>query len=313
MIEWYHWAGFVATLFALLAFDLIRHDDSHVMPFREALRWSALWVVLAVVFGVVVWLWLGSHTAGEYAAGYLIEWSLSVDNVFVFILIFSHFSVRPEHQHRVLFWGVLGAVVTRLSFILGGSALLHRFDWVIYVFGALLVVTALRFLRERKKERSLDESVVLRLTRRFLPMTDRFDGPHLTARVDGRRLATPLFAVLVLIEATDVVFAVDSIPAVFAVTSDAFVAFTSNAMAILGLRSLYFVMAGAIDRFRYLKPALAAVLGFVGMKMLLSEVVQIPVWASLAVIVVIIGVAGVASAVAGSRAEARGTPGGGAA
>ena len=304
MIEWYHWAGFVATLLALLAFDLVRHDDAHVMPLREALRWSGLWVGLAVAFGVVVWLWLGGHPAGEYAAGYLIEWSLSVDNVFVFILIFTHFSVPQEHQHRVLFWCVLGAVVTRLSFILGGSALLHRFDWIIYVFGAVLVITAFRFLREREKERSLEENLVLRLTRRLVPMTDRFDGPRLTSSAGGRWMATPLLAVLVLIEATDIVFAVDSIPAVFAVTNDAFIAFTSNAMAILGLRSLYFVMAGAVDRFRYLKPALAAVLGFVGLKMLLSEVVHIPVWASLAVIVAIMAVAGVASAVVGGRSAA---------
>jgi tellurite resistance protein TerC len=275
------------------------------MPFREALRWSGLWVGLAAIFGVLVWLWLGGASAGEYAAGYLIEWSLSVDNVFVFILIFAHFSVPPMYQHRVLFWGVLGAVVTRLSFILAGSALLNRFHWVIYVFGAILVVTAIRFLRERERERSLEENVVLRITRRLVPMTEELDGPRLTMRRDGRWMATPLLAVLVLIEATDIVFAVDSIPAVFAVTKDAFIAFTSNAMAILGLRSLYFVMAGAIDRFRYLKPALAAVLAFVGVKMLLSEVVHVPVLASLAVIVAIMGVAGVASARTGARVASR--------
>jgi TerC family integral membrane protein len=285
MIEWYHWVAFLAFLVTVLLLDLlVLHREAHEVPFREALGWTGAWVLMATAFGVLVWVWLGPQPAGEYLAGYLIEWSLSIDNVFVFILIFAHFAVPKPYQHRVLFWGVLGAIVLRLSFILAGSALLHRFHWIIYVFGALLIYTAVRFVTEREKERSLEENVVLRLFRRFVPMTEDYQGQNLLVRRDHKLLATPLLAVLVIIEFTDVVFAIDSVPAVFSVTSDAFIAFTSNAMAILGLRSLYFVLSGAVGRFAYLKPALAAILAFVGLKMLLSEVIEVPIWLSLAVI-----------------------------
>ena len=289
MVEWYHWAAFLGFLGIVLTLDLlVLHREAHEVPFKEALAWTGAWMALAAAFGAILWLWRGGELAGEYAAGYLIEWSLSVDNVFVFVLIFTHFAVPRAYQHRVLFWGVMGAVALRLSFILGGSALLHRFHWIIYVFGGLLLFTAVRFLAERERERSLEESVMLRLVRRALPMAESFEGQRLITRRDGRLLATPLFAVLLIIEATDVVFAIDSVPAVFSVTRDAFVAFTSNAMAILGLRSLYFVLAGAVGKFRYLKPALAAILAFVGAKMLLTEVIEIPVALSLGVIVVIL-------------------------
>ena len=200
-----------------------------------------------------------------------------------------------EYQHRVLFWGLVGAIAMRLSFILAGSALLDRFHWVVYVFGGILVITAVRFVLERERKRSLEESLILRLTRRLVPMSDEVGSAHFFTSQAGKRLATPLLAVLILIEATDLVFAVDSIPAVFAITRDAFIAFTSNAMAILGLRSLYFVLAGGMARFRYLKPALAVVLGFVGVKMLLSATVEIPIWLSLSVIVGVLGVAALAS------------------
>jgi tellurite resistance protein TerC len=296
MVGWYHWVAFLGFLCVVLAADLlVLHRKAHEVPFKEALAWTGAWVALAAAFGVVLWVWRGGELAGEYSAGYLIEWSLSVDNVFVFVLIFTHFAVPKAYQHRVLFWGVLGAIVLRLSFILGGSALLHRFHWIIYVFGGLLVFTAVRFLAERERERSLEESVILRLVRRAVPITETFEGQRLFLRREGRVLATPLLAVLVLIEATDVVFAIDSVPAVFSVTQDAFVAFTSNAMAILGLRSLYFVLAGAVGKFRYLKPALAAILAFVGAKMLTSEVFEIPIAVSLAVIAAILAAGVVAS------------------
>jgi tellurite resistance protein TerC len=203
--------------------------------------------------------------------------------------------VPREYQHRVLFWGVIGAIAMRLSFILAGAALLDRFHWIIYLFGGILLVTAIRFATQGERERSLEESLMLRTIRRVVPLSEDYDGQRFFTRIDGRRLATPLLAVLIMIEATDLVFAVDSIPAVFAVTRDAFIAFTSNAMAILGLRSLYFVLAGGMARFRYLKPALAVVLGFVGAKMLLSSVVEIPIWLSLSVIVGVLSAAGLAS------------------
>lgn len=296
MVDWYVWAGFLAFLAVVLSLDLgVFHRRAHEVPFREALMWTTLWVGLAIGFAGIVWVWQGEQRAGEFLAGYLIEWSLSLDNVFVWILIFTHFSVPGRYQHRVLFWGVVGAVNLRLGFILGGAALLHRFHWIIYVFGGLLLLTAGRFLRERSREASIEESVILRLVRRALPMTDGYRGQRLVSRSEGRLLATPLLAVLIMVEATDVVFAVDSIPAIFAVTQDAFVVFASNALAILGLRSLYFVLAGVVGRFRYLKPALALLLAFVAIKMLISGWIDIPIPLSLAAIVAILGAGALAS------------------
>jgi TerC family integral membrane protein len=289
MVEWWVWAAFLAFVGIVLALDLgVFHRRAHQVPFGEALTWTGVWVVLAMGFAGIVWIWRGGQTAGEFLAGYLIEWSLSLDNVFVWILVFTHFSVPKRYQHRVLFWGVVGAVTLRLGFILAGAALLHRFHWVIYVFGSLLLVTAIRFLREKDRQ-TIEESAILRLVRRFLPMTEGYEGQRLVLRSGGRLVATPLLAVLVMVEATDVVFAVDSIPAIFAVTRDAFVVFASNALAILGLRSLYFVLAGAVGRFRYLKPALAALLAFVAVKMLVSAWIEIPIPLSLAAIVAILG------------------------
>jgi tellurite resistance protein TerC len=303
MVDWLHWAGFLTFLFVVLALDLfVLHREAHEVSFKEALAWSGVWMALAGGFGALLWPWRGSELAGEYAAGYLIEWSLSVDNVFIFVLIFTHFAVPKSYQHRVLFWGVLGAIVLRLSFILGGSALLHRFHWVIYVFGGLLVFTAVRFLTERERERSLEESLILRLVRRILPITESFEGQRLVVRRGRRLLATPLLAVLIMIEATDVIFAIDSVPAVFSVTRDAFVAFTSNAMAILGLRAMYFVLAGTMGRFRYFKPALAAILAFVGARMLLSDVLEVPVAISLTVIAGILA-AGLVASLRGSTPQ----------
>src|SRR4029077_4549280 len=228
-------------------------------------------------------------------AGYLIEKSLSVDNIFVFALIFGYFAVPARHQHRVLFWGVLGALVFRAIFISAGATLLEQFHWMIYVFGAFLVFTAVRMSLARTQHSDPGKNPVLRLMRRTVPMTETYAGPRFTVREAGRRLATPLLAVLVVVETTDIVFAVDSIPAIFAVTDDTFLVFTSNAFAILGLRALYFLLAGLIGRFRYLKMGLAVVLGFVGAKMLLTDVVHIPIWISLVAIGCILGVAVVAS------------------
>jgi tellurite resistance protein TerC len=296
VVEWYIWAGFIGFIALVLLVDLgIFHREAHRVPFREALAWTGVWVTLAMVFVVVMWVWRGGQVAGEFLAGYLIEWSLSLDNVFVWILIFTHFSVAARYQHRVLFWGIVGAVTLRLGFILGGTALINKFDWIIYVFGGLLLITAVRFLRERDQKASMEETAILRLVRRFLPMTERYDGQRLIVRNAGKLLATPLLAVLVVVELTDVVFAVDSIPAIFAVTRDAFVVFASNALAILGLRSLYFVLAGAVDRFHYLRPALAALLGFVAVKMLISDWVHIPIALSLTGIAAILGVGALAS------------------
>jgi tellurite resistance protein TerC len=306
MVHWWTWAAFVAALIALLGVDLARHDDDRAMPVKEALAWTGLWVGLGVAFGILVWAWRGGEPGGEYLAGYLIEWSLSVDNVFVWILIFSHFAVPRRYQHRVLFWGVLGAIVMRLSFILGGAALLNRFHWIVYVFGALLLLTAGRMLRERSDTLAPEDAPALRALRRLVPISSTYDGHRLVSRrEDGTRVATPLLAVLVLIESADLVFAVDSIPAVFSVTKDAFIAFTSNAMAILGLRSLFFVLSGAVTRVRYLRPALVAILVFVGVKMLLSSVVEVPVAVSLGIIVAILAGAVVASLIAGRQPQTR--------
>jgi tellurite resistance protein TerC len=307
MVQWYVWVGFVAFVVGVLALDLgVLHRRAHVVPFREAALWTGVWVVVALGFACILWAWRGGGVAGEFLAGYLIEWSLSVDNVFVFLLIFAHFAVPDAYRHRVLFWGVLGAICLRLGFILAGTALLERFHWVVFVFGGVLLFTAFRFLREREgAHRSLEESLVLRAVRRILPMTEGYEGQRLFVRKGGRRLATPLVAVLVMVEVTDVVFAVDSIPAIFSVTRDAFVVFASNALAILGLRSLAFVLGGAMGRFTYLKPSLAVLLAFVGVKMLISDWIQIPIVLSLGVIMAILGSGVALSVVHDSREAAR--------
>jgi len=301
MVEWYHWAGFLVLLVAILAVDLgVLHRDAHEVPFREAVAWTGAWVALAAGFGAVLWIWQGAPVAAEYLAGYMIEWSLSIDNVFVFVLLFGAFAVPSQYQHRVLFWGVIGAIALRLTFILVGSALLHRFDWMVFVFGGMLILTAIRLLRERADPRTIHDSRLLTLVRRILPLTDEYQGQALTANVHGQRMATPLLAVLVMIELTDLVFAIDSVPAVFSVTRNAFVAFTSNAMAILGLRALYFVLSGAIGRFRYLKLALVAIIAFVGVKMILSHWVEVPITLSLGAIAGALAV-GIAASLLSSR------------
>ncbi|CAM02927.1 tellurite resistance protein TerC [Saccharopolyspora erythraea NRRL 2338] len=286
---WWAWVGVLAAIVVMLVIDLLAHRRAHVVSIREALGWSSIWLSLGLGFGVVVWLSQGGTAGGEYFAAYLVEKSLAVDNVFVFALLFSYFAVPPQYQHRVLFYGVLGALVMRAGFIAAGAVLLERFHWIIYVFGALLLLTGIKMARHREFEVHPDRNPMVRLTRRLVPMTTEYHGQRFWIRQAGRWLATPLLVVLVAVETTDLVFAVDSIPAVFAVTSDPFLVFTSNAFAILGLRALYFLLAGAMHRFTYLRYGLAAILVFVGAKMLLTDLYKIPIWISLSVIIALIG------------------------
>jgi tellurite resistance protein TerC len=293
------WVVLFAIVGGMLALDLlVLNRDAKPVPFRRAAAWSVVWISLALGFGVFVALTRGGDVGGEYLAGYLIELSLSVDNVFVFALIFAAFAVPAAYQHRLLFWGILGAVVFRAVFIAIGVAALEAAHWLIYGLGVLLIITGIRLVRSRGHAVDPEKNPVLRLFRRAVPMTDEYRGPAFLVREGGRRLATPLLAVLVTIETTDVMFALDSIPAVFAVTTDPFIVYSSNLFAILGLRALYFVLAGLLDRFVYLKVGLAALLAFAGVKILVGAVYEIPIAVSLAIIVGILGTAIVASLVA---------------
>jgi tellurite resistance protein TerC len=289
------WLGFIAAILALLGVDLFFHSDERELSMRQAVLWVVFWVSLGLAFTFVIWAWQGGTVAGEYIAGYLIEYSLSVDNIFVFVILLSFFVVPPEHQHRVLFWGIIGALVSRAGFILAGSALLHAFSFMTYVFGAFLVFTAVRMAIQGEVEVHPERSFTLRAFRRMFPMTDGYRGSSFFVTEDGHRKATQLLAVLIVIDATDLVFAVDSIPAIFAITKHTFIVFSSNAFAILGLRSLYFVVAGMVRRFKYLQIGLAVVLGFVGVKMLISAVYVIPIYASLIFIVCALTVSVLAS------------------
>jgi tellurite resistance protein TerC len=299
------WLAVLGLIVALLAVDLFAHRRVHVIGVREAAAWSALWVTVGVGFGVWIWWAHGTELGQQYFAGYLIEKSLAVDNVFVWAIIFTFFAVPREYQHRVLFLGVLGALVLRGLFIAGGSALIANFGWVLYLFAAFLLWTGYRMLRQRDEHIDPSRSRALRLFRRFVPMTDAYHGQRFLIRRDGILLATPLLAVLVLVEVTDVVFAVDSIPAIFAVTDEPFLVFTANAFAILGLRAMYFLLADLIHRFVYLKVGLALVLMWVGVKMLLKiDVYYIPTTVSLAVITTILGVS-IAASLRATRGQGR--------
>lgn len=298
------WLGFNAFIIAMLMLDLfVLHRNAHVVSIREAAITSAGWIALGLGFGGVIWWWMGAQSAGEYFAGYLIEKSLSVDNVFIFVMIFSYFAVPPAYQHRVLFWGVVGALVMRGAFILAGAALLERFDWILYIFGAFLLFTALKMFRHSEMALDPEENRVLRLVRRIIPISKEYDGQKLFTRRTGVLMATPLFAVLVVVEATDLVFAVDSIPAIFAVTRDPFIVFTSNAFAILGLRALYFMLAGIAHKFVYLKTGLAVILAFVGVKMLIAEFYHFPIVVSLGVIGAVLAISVVASLMSGRELD----------
>ena len=291
------WVAFGAFVLLMLVLDLfVLHRDAKEISFREAAVLSAFWVALALLFGILVWIWAGPTTAGEYYAGYIIEKALSVDNVFVFALIFGYFAVPVEYQYRVLFWGVLGALVLRVIFILIGAELLETYDWMVYLFGAFLIYTGIRMARHSNQEVHPERNPVLRLLRRVLPMTDGYRGQKLLVRERGKLMATPLLAVLIAVETTDVVFAVDSIPAIFAITTNTFVVWTSNAFAILGLRALYFMLAGLMQRFVYLSLGLSVVLVFVGAKFVWSDLFgKVPIWVSLPFIATVVSISIAAS------------------
>jgi tellurite resistance protein TerC len=315
------WAGFLAFVLGLLALDLgVFHRESRAIRTGEALAWAGFYVTLALAFNVLVFFlyernWLGvgvtvgqpldGHTAAlQFLTGYLLEQSLSLDNVFVIALIFSYFRVPLAYQHRVLFWGILGALVMRGAMIGLGAALIARFDWIIYVFGGILILTAVRMLLAGNEEPDPGKSPVIRLARHIYPVTPEMHAERFFVQLNGRRAATPLFLVLLMVESSDVLFAVDSIPAIFAVTQDPFLVFTSNVFAILGLRNLYFAIAPLLNRFKYLKQSLVFILAFVGVKMILAHTQPIPTITSLSLIIGILGVGILASALAAGRETA---------
>jgi len=292
------WVIFNVFVLGMLALDLlVFHRQAHAVSLREAFTWSVVWISLALIFDLGIYFMWGSEKAMEFLAGYMIEKSLSVDNIFVFIMIFSYFAVPAIYQHRILFWGILGALMMRAIFIATGAALLSAFHWIIYIFGGFLIITGIKmfFAGEEKIEPDKNPAVVL--LRRWMPITNKFNGQSFFVRIDGRTWATPLFVVLLVIETTDVIFAVDSIPAIFAITLDPFIVYTSNIFAILGLRALYFLLAGILEMFRYLKVGLSFVLCFVGIKMMLVDVYKIPIGVSLAVVAGILAVSILASLV----------------
>lgn len=302
------WGGFIAFVLAMLALDLgVFHKTAHRISVKEAAAWSVVWVGLAALFNVGVYFMFGPDRALEFTTGYVIEKALSVDNIFVFLVLFTFFAVPDTLQHRVLFWGVLGALVMRAIFIFAGGAFLAKFHWAIYVFGGILALTGLKLLRAGDEKVDPNKNFAVRFFRKIMPVTDGYRGDKFIVRENGVRMATPLLLCLVAVEATDLIFAVDSIPAIFAVTRDPFIVFTSNIFAILGLRSLFFMLAGVMDRFKYLKPGLAFVLLFVGTKMLIIDFYKIPVLASLGVIFGILTVAIVASLIA-TRARPESAP-----
>jgi tellurite resistance protein TerC len=284
------WGGFLAFVVAMLALDLgVFHRKAHEVSIKEALAWSIAWVSLAVLFNLVVYAAFGPERGLEFTTGYLIEKALAVDNIFVFVVIFSYFGIPPLYQHRVLFWGIIGALFMRAAFIVAGAALIQRFHWIIYLFGLALLVTGIKlFVQKADAHADPGKNFLVRLVRRVLPMRETLDGEHFFSRQAGRWVGTPLLLALVTVELTDVIFAVDSIPAIFAVTKDPFIVFTSNIFAILGLRSMYFLLAGIVPKFRYLKPALSIILVFVGIKMLLVDVFPIPIAISLGVVALIL-------------------------
>ena len=292
------WIVFNAFVLGMLALDLlVFHRKAHAVSLREAFTWSVVWISLALIFNLGIYFLWGSEKAMEFLAGYLIEKSLSVDNIFVFIMIFSYFAVPPMYQHRILFWGILGALIMRAIFIAAGAALLSAFHWIIYIFGGFLIITGIKmfFAGDEKIEPEKNPAVVL--LRRWMPITKDYQGQRFFVRIDGRRWATPLFVVLLVIETTDVIFAVDSIPAIFAITLDPFIVYTSNIFAILGLRALYFLLAGILEMFRYLKVGLSFVLCFVGIKMMIVDFYKIPIAVSLAVVAGILVISILASLV----------------
>ncbi len=290
------WIIFNVFVLGVLALDLlVLHRKAHTVSLREAMAWSCVWVFLALLFGLGVYFVRGEEKALEFLTGYVIEWSLSVDNLFVFLVIFSYFAVPPLYQHRVLFWGILGALVLRAIFIATGTALLANFHWMIYIFGGFLVFTGIKLLFAGEEKIEPEKNPAVRLVRRFIKVTPDYEGQRFFIRKDGRLWATPLLLVLVVVETTDVIFAVDSIPAIFGITLDPFIVYTSNVFAILGLRALFFLLAGVMEMFRYLKVGLSFVLCFVGAKMMLADFYKIPIGVSLGIVAGILGISILAS------------------
>lgn len=305
------WGGFTLFILAMLALDLfVFHRKPHEIKFKEALMWSGVWIGLALLFNAGIYLWQGKEPALQFLTGYLIEKSLSVDNIFVFVLIFAYFKVPAKYQHDVLFWGIIGALVMRALFIAGGIALLKNVHWIIYVFGAFLILTGIKMAFSKDKEVHPENNPLIRLFKKVMPVTNEYHDGRFFVSKDGRRWATPLFVVLLAVETTDLIFAVDSIPAILAITDDPFIVYTSNVFAILGLRSLYFALAGVMHLFHYLHYGLAAILMFVGAKMLISDFYKIPIGVSLGVIAGVIGLSVVISLLYPRRTAMDNTKGG---
>ncbi|HWS18139.1 MAG TPA: TerC family protein [Candidatus Elarobacter sp.] len=291
------WIVFNAAILILLFLDLtVVSRKRRAVPFQQALLMSAFWIGLAMAFAVFVHQWLGSTKALEFVTGYLLEEALSVDNLFVFILLFAYFKVPPEEEKTVLFWGIIGALIMRGTFIGAGVALVQRFHWILYAFGVFLIYTGFKLMREGGEQQDPSRNVVLKFCRRFLPLTESYEGKSFFVRREGRILATPLFVVLLVVETTDILFATDSIPAILAITRDPFIVYTSNVFAILGLRSLYFALAGLMKLFHYLNYGLAVVLMFIGAKMLLPERYHVPTWVALVVVAGVLALSVLASA-----------------
>ena len=296
VVELWVWFALLGVVLAMLAVDLFMHRDAHIISVKEAAIWSLIWVAVATVVGGLIWWYFGSEFGMQYFAGYLIEKSLAVDNVFVWAMIFSYFAVPRQYQHRVLFYGVLGALVFRAVFIAAGSALIASAAWVLYIFGAFLIITGIKMMAQRNEHFNVSESKTLKLFRRFIRTTDEYEGQKFLTRKNGILFATPLLAVLVLVEVTDIIFAVDSIPAIFAITQEPFLVFASNALAILGLRAMYFLLADLMHRFIYLKVGLSMVLIWVGIKMIVGHAFfKIPTAISLGIVIVLIATSIVAS------------------
>jgi tellurite resistance protein TerC len=293
----YFWIGFHVFVFLMLALDLgVFHRNTHKVPVKEAAIWSLVWVTLALIFNIFIFFEFGRIKALEFFTGYVIEYSLSVDNIFIFILIFSYFAVKDQYQHKILFWGILGALIMRGIFIFAGVALINRFHWIVILFGGFLVFTGIRMLFQKETEVDPEKNTIVRFFKRFLPVTHNLHGDKLFVRQNRRLYATPLFLVLLIIESSDLIFAVDSIPAILAISQDRFIVYTSNIFAILGLRSLYFALAGIMGYFRYLKVGLAFVLTFVGLKMFFAYFhFEIPIILSLVIIISILLISVLAS------------------
>jgi tellurite resistance protein TerC len=298
------WIIFNVAILILLFLDLaVWNRGSAVIPFKKALASSAIWIALALGFAVFIHYWMGPTKALEFVTGYLVEEALSVDNLFVFILLFRYFKVSPGNERTVLFWGIIGAMLMRAAFILGGVALVNRFHWILYLFGAFLIYSGIKLMMEKDEEVDPSRNPVLKLSRKLLPVTDHYEGKKFVVRKDGKLFATPLFIVLLVVETTDILFATDSIPAILAITRDPFIVYTSNVFAILGLRSLYFALSGMMKLFHHLHYGLAAVLIFIGGKMLLSMKFDVPTWVSLLVIAVMLGASVLASVLFPEKAK----------